>query len=240
MQRLGAHEHRKRAECFGRLIRRHSGQRRCHARGLTYDARVLMRMEPNAKLVGPNILSWDFTCVGCSGYTPGRDWTLQMRDRYRPLYRTEPPPDIWTIHTYDLDWQNLPQGNTSRQIAQVQGLRTWLKANRTLGRKPIRVTKVGYHRNYLSFQKGTDGKIYPLGAYAADHLDRWMRDVFGWINANTQALRIDRWFIVLTYTEAVEPWMGGTRRPGIEILDGPLTTSMINRFGLLYQHLARV
>lgn len=218
-----------------------------YARGLNYYARIFKGLDkgtkpldPGARLLGPNILNWSFTCNGCGGYTSGEEWTRRMRDRYRALYSAEPPLDIWTIHSYDLDWLNLPQGNTARQIAQIQGLRAWLDGIPTLRTKPIWITEVGYHWGFPGLELRADGLVYPTGAFAADHLDGWIREVFGWLNANAQAMRLDRWFIVLSYTEWLEPWMGGTRWPGILTLDGPLAGVTINRHGRLYQQLAGV
>jgi hypothetical protein len=211
-----------------------------YARGLNYYARVLKRMDPKARLLGPNIMNWDFTCIACGGYVSGRDWTIQMRDRYRALFRTEPPLDIWTIHSYDLDWQRLPQGDAVRQIGQILGLRTWLDGISGLRHKPIWVTEIGYHWNYPGLEPRADAKVYPSGDYAVGHLDQWMREVFGWLNAYAGRLNIQRWFAVLAYTEALESWMGGTRWPGIVMLDGPLPAPSINRFGRLYQQFAGV
>jgi len=217
-----------------------------YARGLNYYARVIKgigapkgtALDPRATLLGPNILNWNFTCTNCGGYASGEAWTRQMRDRYRVLFGAEPPLDIWTIHSYDLDWVNLPQGNATRQIAQIQGMRSWLDGIAALRNAPIWITEIGYHWGYPGIAQVGDGRLYPVGAYDAEHLDRWMRDVFGWLNANAQGLRLDRWFITLSYTEALEPWMGGPRWPGILLFDGPLAAPTINRFGRLYQQFA--
>jgi len=217
-----------------------------YVRGLHYYHRALKGtrpdgrdgLDPKATLLGPNVLNWNFSCIQCPGFATGESWTRRMRDRYLALYGTEPPLDVWTVHSYDLDWSRLPQGDAARQIAQIEGMRDWLDSIPALRGRPIWVTEIGYHWGYSGLRRGDDGLIYPTGEFDEEHLERWMREVFGWLNANAQWLNIERWFLTLTYTERLESWMGGTRWPGITLMDGPLRATSLNRFGRLYLELA--
>lgn len=203
---------------------------------LEYYARVIRSEDATAKLVGPNVLNWSYTCDNCGGFRPGREWTDAMRDSYRARFNQEPPLDIWSVHPYDLDWVHLPNGNAALQIAQIQGLRDWLDAIPALQGAPVWVTEIGFHWAYPGIEKRPDGLYYPVGAFDYDHAEQWMRTVFGWLDANAESQHIEKWFLWLTYTNVLEDWMG--EWPSPRLLDGPSVSAPINRLGRLYQQLA--
>ncbi|GIT15747.1 MAG: hypothetical protein CM1200mP37_3280 [Chloroflexota bacterium] len=45
----------------------------------------------SAKILGPSPLNWDFTCIGCGGYTNGRTWTKNFISAYESLYEEKNP-----------------------------------------------------------------------------------------------------------------------------------------------------
>ena len=51
----------------------------------------LKKADPEAKITGPSILNWDFTCIGCPGYQQGQIWLAQFVDTYRSRYGQPPP-----------------------------------------------------------------------------------------------------------------------------------------------------
>jgi hypothetical protein len=209
-----------------------------YAEALHWYAGVLKDIDPAAKLVGPNVLNWDHTCDGCGGFAQGRDWTEQMRAAYLDRYKEEPPLDAWSLHTYDLDWQHLPQGDAQRQIDQMRGMRAWLDSIPALAGKPIWNTEIGLHWGYPGLNFRDDTKLaYPIGDFDYAHVERYMRTVFGWLNENAEALNIERWFLWTAWM-APEAWQEVWG--GITLVDGPAADAAITRLGRLYQELAGV
>jgi len=205
------------------------------AQAVAQYATLFAQIDPTAKLVGPNVINWSFTCTGCGGFRAGNEWTAQMRDAYVARYGAEPPFDVWAIHLYDLDYRALPNGNADRQIAQIQELRAWLDSSPGLAGKPIWLTEVGFHWGYPGIEQREDGRFYPVGEFAYDHVERYMRALYGWLNDNAEAPNVERWFI-WTNWGGVEPPL--TVWGGINLMEGPAADAAIGRFGRLYRELA--
>jgi hypothetical protein len=209
-----------------------------YAEALRWYADEIRMADSTAKLVGPNVLNWTFTCEGCEGFVQGQEWSDQMRKAYMDRYQQEPPLDAWSLHTYDLDWQRLPQGNAQRQIEQMQGMRAWLDSIPALAGKPIWNTEIGLHWGYPGLNFRDDTKLaYPIGDFDYDHVERYMRTVFGWLNANADALNIERWFIWVMWQQP-EHWQ--EQWGGITLTNGPAADAAVTRLGRLYQELAGV
>ncbi len=208
-----------------------------YARALKYYDDAFAKADPTARLVGPNVLNWEHLCNGCGGYDQGRAWTQRMRETYLTRYGAEPPLDIWSLHAYDIDWDNLPQGNAARQIAQMQGMRDWLDGV-GLSSRPMWITEVGIHWGYPGV-RWEDDKAFPSGEFATDHVERYMQEVFGWLEANHESARIDKWFLwVISWTSDFEWWQG--EWTGIELMDGREPDAPVTRFGRLYQEMAGI
>ncbi len=62
-----------------------------------------------------------------------------------------------------------------------------------------------------------------------------MRDLFGWLGDNAEALSIERWFVWAMYTEA-EPWQ--SQWGGIALTDGRGPDASLTRLGQFYRQLA--
>jgi hypothetical protein len=118
----------------------------------------------------------------------------------------------------------------------MQGLRAWLDSIPALAGRPIWNTEIGLHWGYpgLNFRNGL---AYPLGDFDYDHVERYMRTVFGWLNENAAALTIERWFIWVAWL-GPESWQ--ETWGGITLTDGPTARAGLTRLGRLYQELAGV
>jgi hypothetical protein len=208
-----------------------------YADALNYYAQVIKDADPTAKLVGPNVLNWSFVCDGCPGYPEGKAWTQQMRDTYVDRYGAEPPLDVWALHTYELDWVHLPNGNPQRDIDQIQGMRDWLDADPALAGATMWITEMGIHWGYPGMEWQGD-VAQPIGDFDYDHTAAFMRDLFGWLNDNADALHIERWFLYPISTTIHEPYQ--SQWTGITLMDGSDADAPINRLGRLYQQLAGV
>lgn len=216
----------------------HSATPEGYADALAFYASTIKANDPAALLIGPNVLNWNVTCVACPGFPSGQEWTEQMRAAYQSRYNAEPPLDVWSLHPYDLNWTHLPMGDAQLQIGQIQAMRDWLTTVPALADRPMWVTEIGLHWAYPGLEVRADGKYYPIGDFDYAHVEQWMRDVFGWLNQNAVSLNIERWFLWLTYTDQLEPWM--SLWPTITLTDGPGADAAVTRLGLLYQELAGI
>jgi hypothetical protein len=208
-----------------------------YAAAINFYARELKGADPSAMLVGPSVLNWDFTCNGCPGYPQGKDWTVRMRDAYVRRYGAEPPLDVWALHTYELDWVNLPNGNAQRHIDQILGLRSWLDSIPGLSGAPIWISEMGLHWAYAGIEF-KDSVIYPVGDYDWDHVEDFMRSLFGWLNDNADQYNIQKWFLFTAYAGSAESYE--SVYGGIQLMDGPEADATINRLGKLYRQLAGI
>jgi hypothetical protein len=211
-----------------------------YARSLAYYAATVKRIDPSAKLVGPNVLNWWYTCNGCGGFTNGEDWTAAMRTAYLREFRTEPPFDIWAIHTYDLDWAVLPQGNADLHISQIQSARDWIDSFPALRGKPMWISEIGIHWGYPGMELGPDGRFRGVGGFDYNHVETYMRTLFGFLNQNAAAMNIQKWFLagVSTSPNSRENWYD--KWSGITLMDGTSVDAPVTRLGRLYQQLAGV
>lgn len=90
-----------------------------YARVFQRYAAAIKEADPGARIAGPEILNFDYTCSGCPGFPSGRQWLEAFLAAYQRLYGQDPPVDVWTIHTYDLDWERLPQGDYGVQAVEI-------------------------------------------------------------------------------------------------------------------------
>lgn len=208
---------------------------------LLHDANATIKQaDPTAKIVGPNIINFDFTCTGCPGYPSGHSWMDDFLAAYQNDYDSLPPIDVWSIHTYPLDFENLPTVNASQMEDQLTEFRAYLDAIPGLAGAPIWDTEVGAHWGYEGLQWKDDGtgavKAFPVGAFRTDLLLGYMQSLLGWMSTNSASLHLDHWFFLSTYIDAPEPWE--TVYAGINLMDGDNATAQLTPFGHLYRQLA--
>ena len=171
--------------------------------------------DPTAKLVGPNVLNWQDTCVGCEGITQGKSWSQDFLSSYTQRYGAL-PLSAWGVHTYSLDWNHLPLINAAQDQAQLNSARSWLDANGLS--LPMWLSEFGVIWGYDGMQWSTEnGKdvIRPAGSYREDLISNYMDTMFSWLKGPGAADRIERWFV---YATAPPPEPYATRPAGISLL----------------------
>ena len=197
-------------------------------------------VDPSAKIVGPNVINFDFTCLDCPGFTSGHDWTDSFLAAYQSDFGSLPPIDVWSIHTYPLDWDNFPQVNTSIVENQLSEFRQYLDGKPGLAGAPIWDTELGTHWGFQGIDWHDDGtgsvKAFPVGSFQTDALLGYMQSVLDWLSTNGPALHIDRWFFFATYESRPESWE--TVYGGINLLDGSGPDARLTDFGRLYRRLS--
>jgi hypothetical protein len=196
---------------------------------------VIRTADPHATFVGPNVLNWDYTCNGCPGYTPGQTWFEQLQTAYQNLYQAPLPFDGYSMHTYSLDWSNLPLLNHTRDVAQIESMRAFLDANPDTRNKPIWLTEFGVIWGYdqLGWEKDAAGnlKAVPKGTLRTDLLTAYFNDTLTWLKANALRLNLARWFIYTSYG-LPEPY--STTFSGISLLDGNSPQANLTNYGSIY------
>lgn len=201
-----------------------------------YEAnRAIRAADPQATVLGPNILNFDVTCQGCPGFTPGRTWLDQTRKVYQSRYGGELPFDGWTIHTYSLDWDHLPLINQAQDSRQLEAFRSYLDATPATKGKPIWLTEFGVVWGYdsLDFEKDASGTFLamPKGPLRQDLMEKYLSDTLDWLQSNADRLKIERWFVFSSYgeTETFSNVYGG-----ISLFDGSSPTANLTAFGRIY------
>lgn len=189
---------------FGNAVHQPSG----YADALSYYATRIKAADPTAKIVGPNILNFDFTCVGCGGYTAGHVWLDQMRQAYVSKYGTEPPIDIWAIHQYPLDWLNFPTVNDKILTQDLEAFRTYLDSIPAHSGSEIWITEFGLHWGFEGLQYQKDGTTEPcdpgtvercwpgpVGEYQTNQVIGFLDRLTSYYKNNSDRLKLTKWFL---------------------------------------------
>jgi hypothetical protein len=206
-----------------------------YAEALHEANRLIRAADPRATISGPNVLNFDDTCKGCSGFTAGRTWLDQLRKIYQSRYQSELPFDAWTIHTYNLDWEHLPLINQTQDIRQLESFRAYLDSTESTRGKPIWLSEFGVVWGFegLEWQKTADDvwNALPRGAYRQDLLEKYLSDTLDWLENNSARLKIERWFLFTSYGEAE----GFSRTfGGISLFDSSSPAANLTAFGRIY------
>jgi len=200
--------------------------------------------DPDAKIIGTSILNWDFTCIGCPalfncegaflrGYQCGKVWLKEFISAYESRYGIKPPVDAWAIDAYPLDWVRTPNSDLHAQIVidQLIGMRQYLELNGYPG-TPIWITEIAVHVGYDRFTI-ENGIISPTGDYHWDKMSDYLIAVLDWLEENSVAQNIERWFFFTTWKDIVN--IGPDGYMGIIFFDGPLEGASINCLGEVYR-----
>ena len=228
---------------------------------LRYFITWLKAGDTSAQIIGPSILNWDYTCLGCpgfvlcsgtlsslTGYQCGKDWLIQLIAAYEALYGEKPPVDAWAIDAYPIDWFNLPNNDPLKpafyaangrgffrhsQIVteQIDRMRAYLDSIPEYATTPIWITEIAIHVGYDDIDFG---KLLPLGNYHWDFMSEYLNEVLDWLELNAADKRIERWFFFTSWKNILEP-PGNDPYMGIIFFDGPDEGASLNCLGRVYR-----
>ncbi len=199
---------------------------------------IIKGADPTAKIVGPEILNFDHTCVGCPGFPAGREWLTGFLRAYQESYGDFPPVDVWSIHTYDLNWERLPLGDAAAQLGELTAFRAYLDTMPQSRNMPIWLTEFSVMWGYDSIRWDEVNGGYrasPVGALNVDHLKGYLITMTDALRMRSAELNVERWFLFATHPY-VEDW--ATAPGGISLVDGAGTDARLSAFGELYRSLA--
>jgi hypothetical protein len=197
--------------------------------------------DPTAILMSPSMLNWDFTCIGCGGYTSGQAWMTELVTTYQSLYGTLPPWDVWSMDIYPIDWSNFPntgvQPFTQEFIPETQITRYRDYIDSLPGRSgdPIVITELGIHWGYEQalFNEPGCSHAKPGGNYRADVMIEYFDRAFTWLEQNAVSKNIERWMTFITYSPltacTIDPYTG------ISLFDGPNIGANLTEVGQWYK-----
>lgn len=196
---------------------------------------AIRQADPKAYVVAPEVLNFETTCSNCAGYPQGRAWIDAFRLAYRSSYGGEPPIDAWSLHTYNIDWNALPQRDYATQAREILAFRRYLDGIPEHKDKPIWLTEFSIVWGFEGVRWQTvDGelKASPTGAYRTDLLVPDLTQMLNWLKTNGPALHLERWFLFASHAYK-EPW--ATQPTGIALVEGTGAQAQRTEFGDAYR-----
>ena len=210
---------------------------------LDYYLAEIRGADPTAKIMGPSILNWDFTCSGCGDFQSGKSWLEQFIDTYVFSHDGNPPPvDVWAIDVYPLTWDELPMTNWQIVRDQLIGFRQFLR-DKVPGHAntPIWVTEIASHWGFDGLEF-IDGVIsIPAGQdfqddFLWDEMIEFMDGIIGWMQDNAEAQNIGRWFFYKDWVDISQSASGGYA--GIHLFESRADGAALNPLGQVYRDYA--
>jgi hypothetical protein len=186
---------------------------------LEYYYTEIKLVDPTARITSPSMLNWDFTCIGCGGFSDGHGWMNLLVTRYQDLYGVSPPWDIWAIDLYPLDWWHLPNtgflpetiaqyspdlppNSESIPAKQLQAFREYIDSLPGRAGEPIIVTEIGIHWGWTELRSVAGcGAGAPSGEYKPVVLRDYFDSAFTWFEDHAVSHNIERWFTYTTYSD---------------------------------------
>ena len=175
--------------------------------------------DSTARITSPSPLNWEFTCIGCVGFTSGKEWMTNLVSRYQDLYGTLPPWDLWAIDVYPIDWWNIPNtGFEPETIAQyspdrppnseliaakqIQAYREYIDTLPGKSGQPIIVTELGMHVAWSNLEFSPEcGAGSPSGEFRPLAVIDYFESIYTWLENHSSSHNIERWFTYVTYSE---------------------------------------
>jgi len=205
-----------------------------------YYATEIRSADPTARIMGPSILNWDFTCTGCGGFTSGETWMRAFIDAYAARHGGEAPPvDVWSIDAYPLTWNTVPMTNWQIVRDQILGFRQFLDLEVPgHAQTPIWVTELASHWAFAAWTI-TDGVLAippdldPGDDYLWDEMEGYMDGILGWLKTSGPELYVERWFFFKGYADM---WAtSGDGYAGIYFYEEATVGAPLNQLGGVYR-----
>lgn len=166
-----------------------------------YYATEIRAADPTARIMGPSILNWDFTCTGCGGFTSGETWMRAFIDAYAVAHGgASPPVDVWAIDAYPLTWNSVPMTNWQIVRDQILGFRQFLSLEvPDHSTTPIWVTELASHWAFSAWAIENNALAIPPeldieSDYLWDEMEGYMDGILGWLKDEGPVNNIERWF----------------------------------------------
>lgn len=198
-----------------------------------YYRQHIKAADPTARITGPSVLNWDFTCRGCGGYMSGEEWMRSFVDQYTAIYGVAPQVDIWALDSYPLTWDALPTVEWGIVGEQVENFRQYLEEEVPgHAETPIWLTEVAAHWAYAELAiKDWDEE------YEWDAMEGYMLNLVGWLRRNSDRLHIGKWFFYRAHVDPREH-AASQSYAGIYFFESPEAGAQLNQLGRVYSEMA--
>jgi hypothetical protein len=205
-----------------------------------YYATEIRAADPTAKIMGPSILNWDFTCTLCGNFQSGESWIRDFVTAYSLSHAGQPPPvDVWAIDTYPLTWDSVPMTNWQLVRDQLIGYREFLR-DEVPGHAdtPIWVTEIASHWGFSAWDIRENQLAIPLGQdiqddFLWDDMTGYMDGIINWLDDNATSQKIDRWFFFRDWIDISETARNGYA--GIHLFESGAEGAQLNQLGIVYR-----
>ena len=212
-----------------------------------YYVPLILAADPSAKILGPSVLNWDFSCTGCSWNNPGRNWIPDFVNAYAAAHNGESPPiDAWALDAYPLTWDPtpefpnpLPMTEWEVVVNQAIGYREYLQSSVPgHANTPIWITEMASHWAYDTVSFVDSEQAIPEGLpYRWDAMNEYVAKLSGWLNANGDMYGIDRWFLYRGYIDIADHAKNGYA--GIYLFESGDTGAALTPTGEVYRDFAK-
>ncbi|MFP6680398.1 MAG: glycosyl hydrolase [Dehalococcoidia bacterium] len=205
-----------------------------------YYATEIRLADPTAKIMGPSILNWDFTCTGCGGFTSGETWMRSFIDAYAVRHGGKSPPvDVWSIDAYPLTWDSVPMTNWQLIRDQILGFRHFLTLE-VPGheRTPIWVTELASHWAFSEWEIQNNALAVPDELdietdYLWFEMEGYMNGILDWLKNEGPVNNIERWFFYKGHVDIEKSSKEGYA--GIYFYEDASEGSDLNPLGKVYR-----
>jgi len=205
-----------------------------YAQLLNQDAAIIKGADPSALIVGPNILNFSATCIDCPGINRGDDWLKAMVTAYQTAYGQSPPFDIWGIHTYLIDWDDLPMTDATVPIEQLHEFRGFVDSVQPGA--PIWLTEFGVVWGCDELDWDAANRLdCPPGHLASDQIASFLATIAHLVVDEGPGLNLQAAF---PYITSAPPESFAASATGIQLFDGAGSSSQLTPLGALWQRYA--
>ena len=210
-----------------------------------YYSSAIKSADPTARVMGPSILNWSFTCSGGCGFLSGESWMTEFIELYRASHGGSPPAvDIWAIDLFPLTWDVVPMVNWQVITAQLSEFRAYLDAQvPEHSNTPIWITEVGSHWAYSKLGFSDQGNLIvptdldPIDDYEWDAMEGYLVGLLDWLRANGPQLKIEKWFFYRAFIDTVQQ-VAFDGYAGLYFFEGRKAGDVLNQLGQVYRNYA--
>lgn len=204
--------------------------------------------DPTARITSPSILNFSFNCINCGGYLEGAIWITNFFFEYINLFGEAPPIDIWAIDVFPIVWpgaglpadEAFPTVRDDIVVRQLEEFREWVDSRELTRGDPIWITEFGLHWGYEDWIYGVDGcgnQPSPVGEYLTDEVRAYLERTYTWLEANSEALNIERWFTFSSFRDISV--CTGDSGNGLSFLDSADASGEVTEIGEFYRNWTR-
>ena len=146
-----------------------------------------------------------------------------------------PPIDVWAIDTYPLTWDSLPMTNWQIVRDQIIGFRQFLR-DEVPGHAdtPIWITELASHWAYDAWDIRDGEFAIPEGLpYQWEAMTTYMDGILVWLEDNSVAQGIDRWFFFMDWIDFNTSAANGYA--GIHFFESGDVGASMNQLGQVYR-----